>query len=159
VRLAAAAIVAGAVPTGVTGTSAAVAATPTSPPPVTILSSAAKLGHDDIFITPTGLAGTYGNGPEILDSRGNIVWFHAIPQGQTAADFRTQTYHHHRVLTWWQGTGLGGLAKGTDYIYNEDYKQIATVNAGNGLSADGHEFLINLKTRLSSSPTQRRRPI
>jgi hypothetical protein len=46
------------------------------------------------------------------------------------------------VLTWWQGTGLGGLAQGTDYIYNDHYQQIATVNAGNGLSADGHEFLI-----------------
>ena len=46
------------------------------------------------------------------------------------------------MLTWWQGTGLGGLAKGTDYIYNDHYQPIATVNAGNGLSADGHEFLI-----------------
>ena len=45
-------------------------------------------------------------------------------------------------LTWWQGTGLGGLSSGTDYIYNQRYQQIATVNAGNGLSADGHEFLI-----------------
>ncbi len=46
------------------------------------------------------------------------------------------------MLTWWQGTGLGGLSSGTDYIYNDHYQQIATVNAGNGLSADGHEFLI-----------------
>ena len=46
------------------------------------------------------------------------------------------------MLTWWQGTGLGGLAQGTDYIYNDHYQQIATVQAGNGLSADGHEFLI-----------------
>ena len=46
------------------------------------------------------------------------------------------------MLTWWQGTGLGGLAQGTDYIYNDHYQPIATVNAGNGLSADGHEFLI-----------------
>ena len=36
----------------------------------------------------------------------------------------------------------GALASGTDYIYNDHYQQIATVNAGNGLSADGHEFLI-----------------
>ncbi len=46
------------------------------------------------------------------------------------------------MLTWWQGTGLGGLSSGTDYIYNEHFQQIAAVNAGNGLSADGHEFLI-----------------
>ena len=71
-----------------------------------------------------------------------MIWFHAIPQGQTAADFRVQRYRGRRVLTWWQGTGLGGLSSGTDYIYNDHYQQIATVNAGNGLSADGHEFLI-----------------
>ena len=65
-----------------------------------------------------------------------------IPQGRTAADFRTQTYRGQPVLTWWQGTGLGGSSSGTDYIYNDQYQQIATVKAGNGLSADGHEFLI-----------------
>jgi len=46
------------------------------------------------------------------------------------------------VLTFWQGTGLGGLSTGADYIYNDHYKLIATVKAGNGYSADGHEFLI-----------------
>jgi hypothetical protein len=71
-----------------------------------------------------------------------VVWFHAVPEGDTASDFRTQTYEGQRVLTWWQGTGLGGLSSGTDYIYNDRYQPIATVNAGNGLSADGHEFLI-----------------
>jgi hypothetical protein len=120
----------------------ALAAPPTAPPPVTILTSARHIGRGDIFITPTGGTSTYANGPEILDSQGNVVWFHAIPQGQTAADFRAQTYRGQRVLTWWQGTGLGGLSSGTDYIYNDRYQQIATVNAGNGLSADGHEFLI-----------------
>ncbi|HME04077.1 MAG TPA: arylsulfotransferase family protein [Solirubrobacteraceae bacterium] len=116
--------------------------TPTSAPPVTILTSNAHIGSADIFITPTGDASTYANGPEILDGQGNVVWFHAIPVGQTAADFRTQTYDGQPVLTWWQGTGLGGLSSGTDYIYNDHFQQIATVNAGNGLSADGHEFLI-----------------
>jgi hypothetical protein len=125
-----------------TSTTTSVAATPTAPPPVSILSSSGSLGRGDFFITPTGDANTYANGPEILDRHGNVVWFHAIPQGQTASDFRTQTYLGRRVLTWWQGTGLGGLAKGTDYIYDDQYRPIATVQAGNGLSADGHEFLI-----------------
>jgi Arylsulfotransferase (ASST) len=119
------------------------AATPTSPPPVSILTSQPGFGEgNDIFITPTGDATTYANGPEILDSQGNVVWFNAIPQGQTAADFRTQTYDGQPVLTWWQGTGLGGLSDGTDYIYNEHYQQIAAIKAGNGLTTDGHEFLI-----------------
>jgi len=124
------------------GAGPAAAAPPTSPPPVTILTSNGHLGPGDIFITPTGDSSTYANGPEILDTRGNVVWFHPIPQGQTASDFRTQTYDGRPVLTWWQGTGLGGLASGTDYIYDEHFHQIAAVNAGNGLNADGHEFLI-----------------
>ena len=61
---------------------------------------------------------------------------------RAASDFRAQRYRGRPVLTWWQGTGLGGLARGTDYISNDHYQPIATVNAGNGLSADGHEFLI-----------------
>jgi hypothetical protein len=120
--------------------SAALADT-TTPPPVTILTHG-NVGHGDFFISPFGDATTYGNGPEILDQNGNVVWFQPVPAGQEASDFRTQTYNGQPVLTWWQGTGFGGLAKGTDYIYNSQYKQIATVNAGNGLSADGHEFLI-----------------
>jgi hypothetical protein len=118
------------------------ATTPTVPPPVTILSSTGQGSPGDIFITPTGDSATYANGPEILTRDGKVVWFHAIPQGQTAADFRTQTYRGRRVLTFWQGTGLGGLASGIDYIYDDRYQPIATVHAGNGLSADGHEFLI-----------------
>jgi hypothetical protein len=137
-----AAIVLGTIPSALAQAGSAAAATPSSPPPVTILTSLPGTGRGQIFITPTGDAGTYQNGPEILGRDGKVVWFHAIPQGQTASDFRTQTYHRHRVLTWWQGTGLGGLAKGTDHIYNDHFQQIATVNAGNGLSADGHEFLI-----------------
>jgi hypothetical protein len=139
----AAAVVAGVLPIAVTGVGSAAAADPTSPPPVTILTSAPFAGlGGDFFITPTGDTATYANGPEIIDSHGNVVWFHAIPQGLTASDFREQIYNGKPVLTWWQGTGLGGLAKGTDYIYSLQGKEIAAVNAGNGLSADGHEFLI-----------------
>jgi hypothetical protein len=138
-----AAIIAGVVPIAVTGVSSAAAATPTAPPPVTILTSTPFAGlGGDFFITPTGDTATYANGPEIIDSHGNVVWFRAVPQGLTASDFREQIYNGQPVLTWWQGTGLGGLSNGTDYIYNLRGQQIATVNAGNGLSADGHEFLI-----------------
>jgi len=117
------------------------AADPTSPPPVTILTHG-RVGRGDFFISPFGATATYANGPEILDQQGNVVWFKAVPAGQEASDFRTQTYQGQPVLTWWQGTGLGGLAKGSDYIYNSNYQPVATINAGNGLSADGHEFLI-----------------
>jgi hypothetical protein len=118
-------------------------ATPTSPPPLTVLSQTGSLGDRDIFITPSGLGSTtYASGPEILSPSGNVIWFDPAPAGLTTADFRTQTYDGRSVLTFWQGTGFGGLSTGTDYIYNNHYEKIATINAGNGLSADGHEFLI-----------------
>jgi arylsulfotransferase ASST len=136
-------LVVGAALIALVGASAASAATPTSPPPVTILTSSPFVAQGgDFFISPFGDASTYANGPEIIDSQGNVVWFKAVPAGEEASDFRVQTYNHQPVLTFWQGTGLGGLSSGTDYIYNDHYQQIATVNAGNGLSADGHEFLI-----------------
>jgi hypothetical protein len=123
------------------GASSASADTPTAFPPVTVLTHG-NVGHGDFFVSPFGAQTTYANGPEILDQNGNVVWSHAVPAGQEVSDFRTQTYKGQPVLTWWQGTGFGGLAKGVDYIYNDRYQQIATVQAGNGLSADGHEFLI-----------------
>ncbi len=127
---------------GAAAATAAASAAPTAPPPVTVLAGSASRADGDIFISPFGDQATYANGPEILDHDGNVVWFHAVPAGQEAADFRTQTYDGHPVLTWWQGTGLGGLSSGTDYVYNDQYQQIAQVQAGNGYSADGHEFLI-----------------
>ncbi len=137
------ALVVGAALIALVGASAASAANPTSPPPVTILTSSPFVAQGgDFFISPFGDTSTYANGPEIVDSQGDVVWFKAVPAGQEASDFRVQTYNHQPVLTFWQGTGLGGLSAGTDYIYNDHYQQIATVNAGNGLSADGHEFLI-----------------
>ncbi len=143
--LAVTAVVAGALPSSVAGAAAAgtaAAAAPTAPPPVTVLTKGANNENGDIFITPTGDTTTYANGPEIIDNQGHVIWFHAIPAGLTASDFRVQRYDGRPVLTWWQGTGLGGLSSGTDYIYNDQYQQIATVSAGNGYSADGHEFLI-----------------
>lgn len=134
-------VLAAALPAGLVSAAPALAA-PTSPPPVTVLTSSPFIGQGAFFITPTGDTGTYANGPEILSPNGSVVWFHAIPSGQTASDFREQAYLGRPVLTWWQGTGLGGRSSGSDYIYNTNFQPIATVNAGNGLSADGHEFLI-----------------
>jgi hypothetical protein len=125
------------------GAPAALASTPTSPPPLAVLSQQpGSLGSNDIFVTPTGDTSAYANGPEILSPSGKVIWFDALPAGESSSDFRAQRYDGKPVLTFWAGTGLGGVTHGTDYIYNDSYQQIATVQAGNGLSADGHEFLI-----------------
>jgi hypothetical protein len=118
------------------------AATALKPPPVTVLTDRPGTGGGDIFIAPNA-GGQYASGPEILSPDGKkVVWFHPVPAGLEVTDFRAQTYDGRPVLTWWQGTGFGGLSSGVDYIYNAHYRKIATVRAGNGYSADGHEFLI-----------------
>ncbi|HWU31568.1 MAG TPA: arylsulfotransferase family protein [Marmoricola sp.] len=115
-------------------------------PPVTVTTNAlGRAASGDIFVAPYAFGGTagYSSGAEILSPDGKkVVWFHPADQGTTISDFRTQEYRGKPVLTFWQGTGLGGLAQGVDYIYNAKYQKIAEVHAGNGLSADGHEFLI-----------------
>jgi Arylsulfotransferase (ASST) len=136
-----AAVLAGLIPAALAAEPAA-AASPAGPPPVTVLTSGPDNGNGDIFISPFGDTASYQNGAEILSPSGKVIWFHPVPAGQEASDFRAQRYLGKPVLTWWQGTGLGGLSSGTDYIYNDHYQPIATVQAGNGYTADGHEFLI-----------------
>ena len=60
------------------------------PPPVTVLMQGA--GNGDIFIAPQagGYANGYANGLEILTSSAKVVWFHALPAGEMADDFRAR---------------------------------------------------------------------
>ena len=104
-------------------------------PAITILTRGADNGNGDIFIAPEG---GYANGPEILTTTGHVVWFHPLPNGETATDFRTQTYLGQPVLTWFQSGSSGG----TDEVYNDRYQPIATVRAANGYMTNFHEFLI-----------------
>ena len=81
------------------------------------------------------------SGTVIADNRGRIVWYHEIPSGLEATDFRAQTYRGRPVLTWWQGTiSKAGIGRGSYVVYDASYQQIATVKAGNGLDGDLHEF-------------------
>ena len=111
------------------------AAAGTQAPPVTVLTKGADNGNGDIFLAPQG-GGQYGSGPEIVTITGKVLWFHPLPAGTIATDFRTQTYLGKPVLTWFQGNGTSG----EDVIYNDRYQQIATVKPANGYAADFHEF-------------------
>jgi hypothetical protein len=95
----------------------------------------------DFFLAP--YQGTGSPGPMIVDQAGNLVWFKPLPPGQSATNFRPQTYGGETVLTWWQGRVLKlGFGQGEDQIYNTAYQPIAHVAAGNGYHADLHEFLL-----------------
>ena len=115
----------------------ATATASTQAPPVTVLTKGADNGNGDIFLAPQG-GGQYGTGPEIVSITGKVLWFHRLPAGTFATDFRTQTYLGKPVLTWFQGSSTGG----EDVIYNARYQQIATVKPGGGYLPDFHEFLI-----------------
>jgi hypothetical protein len=80
------------------------------------------------------------NGPEIVDSRGQLIWFDPMPAGQMAANLQVQRYRGQPVLTWWQGVPTQGMGLGEDVIMDSSYRQTAAVQAANGLRADLHEF-------------------
>lgn len=109
-----------------------------APPAVKILSRSVSAGSDDIFVAPQ--YGPVQNGPEIVDQRGRLIWFDRVQPGDMASDLRVQTYQGKPVLTWWEGFTDAGVGVGQDVIFNSAYQQIATVNAGNGLHTDLHEF-------------------
>jgi len=84
---------------------------------------------------------TRPSGVAIADNQGRIVWYHEVPAGLEATDFRAQTYLGKPVLTWWQGIiNKAGTGRGTYEIYDSSYKEIATVKAGHGYDGDLHEF-------------------
>jgi hypothetical protein len=107
-------------------------------PRLTVLKRSPRDAPGYVFLAPkTGLG---RHGPEIVDDKGRPVWFHPGPT--TPTDFRVQHYLGNPVLTWWAGGGLGEGEAGVDYIADSSYHVIATVRAGNGLDADGHEFTL-----------------
>jgi len=93
-----------------------------------------------IFAGPFGLAGAQ-NGAVIADDSGQPVWEHPVA-GREIYNFQVQTYRGARALTWWEGSLSGGHGVGHYVIANQSYEPIAQVQAGNGLQADLHEFLI-----------------
>lgn len=99
----------------------------------------------DIFVAPIGVgAPAVGqSGPLIVDNNGNPIYAHPVGRGLTAMNFKEQTYLGKPVLTWWQGTLTStGIGSGEDVIVDSSYHTIATIRAGNGYSADLHEFLL-----------------
>jgi hypothetical protein len=111
-----------------------------APPRLTVLKRSSLDAAGYVFIAPKN--GQTAQGPEIVDEQGRPVWFHPTSNGDEGTDFRVQRYRGEPVLTWWQGRGIGGAGAGVDYVIDGSYRVIATVHAGNGLEADGHEFLL-----------------
>lgn len=85
-------------------------------------------------------------GPLILDSSGQPVWFLPVSSDATyskrAMNLRAGNYLGKPVLSWWEGAVVNEHGEGHYLIAGQDYSVIKTVQAGNGYQADLHEFFI-----------------
>ena len=110
------------------------------PPILNVDTPAAGTAPGYVFVAEKGKASD-PSGVVIADNHGRILWYHQVPAGLEATDFRTQTLHGKPVLTWWQGkVSKSGIGQGEDEIYDARYRPLRTVHAANGLQADLHEF-------------------
>ncbi len=110
------------------------------PPHITVTHPADNTASGLVFVAQKGATNGLG-GPVIADNQGRILWYHQLPPGLQATDFRTQTYHGKPVLTWWQGIiSKAGVGRGVYEIYDSSYREIAEIAAGDGLVGDLHEF-------------------
>ncbi|KAF2661778.1 hypothetical protein K491DRAFT_744930 [Lophiostoma macrostomum CBS 122681] len=82
-----------------------------------------------------------GSGPMMLDANGNMVW--ALTGYQQTYNLQVQEYRGKQYLTFWSGNdAVGGHGNGEYIMLDQSYKEIARVQAANGLEADLHEFRI-----------------
>ncbi len=93
----------------------------------------------DIFSAP--YSGPGGDGPMITEPNGQLVWFDPLPKGTYSTNLQVQSFEGQQVLTWWQGyIPPQGFGEGEEVVANSSYKQILHIHAGNGLTADLHDF-------------------
>jgi hypothetical protein len=99
---------------------------------------------ESFFLSPNFGPGGTGAGQQgllVLDGRGEVVWFQ--PLAPAFSNFQVQSYRGRPVLTWWQGAfNPAGFGEGTAVVADTRYDRVATVQAGNGLKADLHEFVL-----------------
>jgi hypothetical protein len=94
--------------------------------------------NNALTINPVG-----PGGPMIIDGHGRLVWFKQLPPPEVATNLRVQRYLGRDVLTWWQGeVTFAAFGRGVGVIADRSYRTVKVVHAGNGYSADLHEFLL-----------------
>ncbi|MEU6266749.1 arylsulfotransferase family protein [Saccharopolyspora shandongensis] len=133
-----------------------------SPPVVRIETPANGTEPGYVFLAPHGTAAQ--SGPMIIDDAGQPVWSEPVGDGAGlfTMDFKAQTYRGEPVLTWWQGAPHPGYGEGEYVIRDSSYRQIGTVEAGNGLRADLHEMVITPRDTaliIAYHTVQRDRPV
>ena len=113
-----------------------------TPPVIVVTTRTSGVAPGFVFVAPK--KGAIQKGPEIVDNRGQPVWFDPVPA--QATDFRVQRYRGKPVLTWWEGpvaAPVRGSGVGHGVIMDASYRRVARVDSGFGRdTADLHEFLL-----------------
>jgi hypothetical protein len=89
--------------------------------------------------------GTGQQGPLILDSDGELVWFKPLSTKSAspkAFNLRAQSYKGEPIISWFDGEVVSSHGQGYYELYDSSYRQVAQVHAGNGYEGDLHEFLL-----------------
>ena len=89
-------------------------------------------------------AGTGQQGALIIDRSGRLAYFEPVSDhggnGRRIFNVRVQEYRGEPVMTYWLGPMVSGHGEGDYYLYDQSYRQVAKVQAGNGYKGDLHEF-------------------
>jgi len=113
------------------------------PPAVRVLESRRGTYPGYIFLAPKkdpDETGPGQDGPMIVDNDGQPIWFRPAPPGEPdTMDFKAQSYRGRPVLTWWEGVH-DGYGDGEYVIFDQSYREVGRVRAGNGYNGDHHEF-------------------
>lgn len=128
---------------------AALAATPRfrsrpdlDPPVVHVVSAPDGTVPGLIFVACVSGGGQPG--PMIIDDDGTLVFFRPRP-GLTVMNVGAHRLNGHAVLGWWEGQSTGGHGSGEHVLLGPDYRELTRVRAGNGLTADFHEFSLTAR--------------
>ncbi len=110
-------------------------------PVVRIDRRAGRLAPGMIFLAPFSPKGSRTpDGPLIADERGDLVWFKPVRRRTAVTDLQVQRLGGRRVITWWEGRFAVGWGYGAYKVFDDRYRQVATVRPGNGLTADLHDM-------------------
>jgi hypothetical protein len=112
------------------------------PPTVRILARNRRASAGYVFIAPK--KEVEQTGPLMLDNRGQVVWFLPV-EAEGTTDFRVQRYRGRPVLTWWTSRPKDGDGSRRYTLYDNSYRLVTHVLAGNGLVGDMHEFTITAR--------------
>ena len=112
--------------------------------PPQIVVDVSKPGVADGMIVTESHSGPGQRGPMILDSNGGLVWFKPLSKrgGPRAYNVQVQRYRGQPVLCWFVGFVVSAHGVGHYEIYDQSYREVAQVHAGNGYQGDLHEFFL-----------------